>query len=120
VGRQALIESRAALSYQEAQMRIDDPSANDEVTAGLRRLLAVARVLRHRRTEAGALQLASPEVKFKLEAETLDPLDVGMYQVGRGLPRLSSYSVPLAAASRMLCPKSKLRQCTEKLVWDST
>lgn len=77
----ALIESRAALSYQEAQMRIDDPSANDEVTAGLRRLLAVARVLRHRRTEAGALQLASPEVKFKLEAETLDPLDVGMYQV---------------------------------------
>jgi len=38
-------------------------------------------VLRHRRTEAGALQLASPEVKFKLEDETLDPLDVGMYQV---------------------------------------
>eukprot|EP00873_Tetraselmis_striata_P021093 jgi/Tetstr1/441357/TSEL_029608.t1 len=77
----AVIRSRAALSYQEAQARIDDPQAHDDITLGLRRLLAVARVLRARRMQAGALQLASPEVKFQLEAETLDPLDVGMYQV---------------------------------------
>lgn len=29
-----------------------------------------------------ALQLASPEVKFEIDTETHDPLDVGMYQVG--------------------------------------
>jgi len=76
----AVIRSKAALSYQEAQIRIDDTRMDDEVTAGLRRLLQVAKVLRARRTAAGALQLASPEVKFQLDSETLDPLDVGMYQ----------------------------------------
>ena len=40
----------------------------------------VARILRRRRAEAGALQLASPEVKFEIDTETHDPLDVGMYQ----------------------------------------
>ena len=29
----------------------------------------------------GALQLASPEVRFEIDRETHDPLDVGMYQV---------------------------------------
>ena len=29
----------------------------------------------------GALTLASPEVKFEIDTETHDPLDVGMYQV---------------------------------------
>ena len=42
---------------------------------------AIARILRRRRAEAGALQLASPEVKFEIDTETHDPLDVGMYQV---------------------------------------
>lgn len=28
------------------------------------------------------MQLASPEVKFEIDTETHDPLDVGMYQVG--------------------------------------
>ena len=35
--------------------------------------------LRARRVEAGALTLASPEVRFELDKETSDPLDVGMY-----------------------------------------
>lgn len=78
---QAVIKSRAALSYQEAQMRIDDSRMEDEITSGLRNLMKVAKVLRARRAAAGALQLASPEVKFQLDSETLDPLDVGMYQV---------------------------------------
>lgn len=30
------------------------------------------------------MQLASPEVKFEIDTETHDPLDVGMYQVGAG------------------------------------
>lgn len=33
------------------------------------------------RYAAGALSLASPEVKFKLDAETNSPLDVGMYEL---------------------------------------
>ena len=38
-------------------------------------------LLRAQRAERGALQLASPEVKFEIDTETHDPLDVGMYQV---------------------------------------
>jgi exosome complex exonuclease DIS3/RRP44 len=40
--------------------------------------------LRRQRAERGALQLASPEVKFTIDTETQDPLDVGMYQVRMG------------------------------------
>ena len=32
------------------------------------------------RTQAGALNLASPEVKFTIDTETNNPLDVGMYE----------------------------------------
>jgi len=46
----------------------------------LRALARVARILRRRRADAGALQLASPEVRFEIDTETHDPLDVGMYQ----------------------------------------
>jgi len=48
----------------------------------LRTMNRLARVLRAKRAERGALQLASPEVKFEIDTETHDPLDVGMYQVG--------------------------------------
>lgn len=77
-----LIRSRAALTYAEAQARIDDPALSDELTAGLRTLMSLSKHLRARRYEAGALQLASPEVKFQFDSErTTDPMDVGMYQV---------------------------------------
>ena len=33
--------------------------------------------MRLRRIERGALTLASPEVKFEIDTETHDPLDVG-------------------------------------------
>ena len=46
-----------------------------------RTLNRLARILRQQRAERGALQLASPEVKFEIDTETHDPLDVGMYQV---------------------------------------
>ena len=91
---QAVIRSRAALSYQEAQMRIDDKRMDDDITVGLRRLMKVSRVLRARRTAAGALTLASPEVKFQLDSETQDPLDVGMYQVGSLIRDLRSLTPP--------------------------
>ena len=51
------------------------------MSASLRAIAGVARVLRRRRADAGALQLASPEVRFEVDTETHDPLDIGMYQV---------------------------------------
>ncbi|CAL5222204.1 g4534 [Coccomyxa viridis] len=77
----SVIKSRAALTYAEAQSRIDDERLQDELSVNLRRMNAIARVLRRQRSERGALQLASPEVKFEIDTETHDPLDVGMYQV---------------------------------------
>ncbi|KAF5828225.1 hypothetical protein DUNSADRAFT_18006 [Dunaliella salina] len=76
-----VIKSRAALQYAEAQSRIDDPRLQDEITLSLRTMNKLAKILRRRRAERGALQLASPEVKFTIDTETHDPLDVGMYQV---------------------------------------
>jgi hypothetical protein len=60
---------------------------NHQVSEGLRGLNRVARVLRARRSEQGALSLASPEVRFELDTETHDPLDVGVYQVRRRVGR---------------------------------
>lgn len=37
--------------------------------------------MRLRRIERGALTLASAEVKFQIDTETHDPLDIGMYLV---------------------------------------
>ena len=78
----SIIRSRAALTYEEAQSRIDDARLNDDLTGNLRLLNNLAKILRKKRAERGALQLASPEVKFEIDTETHDPLDVGMYQVG--------------------------------------
>jgi exosome complex exonuclease DIS3/RRP44 len=36
--------------------------------------------LRQRRIDRGALTLASPEVRFELESETHDPVDVAVYE----------------------------------------
>ncbi|KAG2423316.1 hypothetical protein HXX76_015463 [Chlamydomonas incerta] len=77
----SVIRSRASLTYQEAQSRIDDGSMTDELTVSLRTMNRLAKIMRARRAAAGALQLASPEVKFKIDTETHNPLDVGMYQI---------------------------------------
>jgi exosome complex exonuclease DIS3/RRP44 len=79
----SIIRSRAALTYAEAQTRIDDARLTDELTENLRALNNLAKVLRKNRADQGALQLASPEVKFEIDTETHDPLDVGMYQVSQ-------------------------------------
>lgn len=77
----SVIRSRAALTYAEAQSRIDDTRLTDEISENLRVMNRLAKIMRQRRTERGALSLASPEVKFEIDTETHDPLDVGMYQV---------------------------------------
>jgi exosome complex exonuclease DIS3/RRP44 len=41
----------------------------------------LARILRKRRIENGALTLASPEVKFKTSEENEDPIDMGTFSL---------------------------------------
>lgn len=85
----SVIKSSAALTYEAAQNRIDKGrevmkkggSVDDKVTTGLMGLAEVAKVLRARRMSAGALILASPEVKFKISEARDEITDVAMYQV---------------------------------------
>ena len=72
----SVIRSREAFSYEQAQLRIDDSSQQDELTAGMRILLALSKKLKQKRMDAGALNLASPEVRIQTESETSDPVDV--------------------------------------------
>ncbi|KAJ6652925.1 hypothetical protein lerEdw1_010503 [Lerista edwardsae] len=70
------INSKASLTYAEAQMRIDSSSMNDDITASLRRLNKLAKILKTRRRNNGALTLSSPEVRFHMDSETHDPIDL--------------------------------------------
>lgn len=70
------IKSREAFAYEEAQLRIDDTNMNDELTIGMRNLLKLSKLLKQKRLDAGALNLASPEVKVHMDSETADANDV--------------------------------------------
>lgn len=72
----SVIRSREAFSYEQAQLRIDDKAQNDELTQGMRALLMLSKQLKKKRMDAGALNLASPEVRVQAESETSDPVDV--------------------------------------------
>ena len=71
-----VIESKESLTYAEAQMKIDDQRLRDDVTTSLRGLNSLAKILKGRRLEAGALTLASPEIRFEIDSETHDPIDL--------------------------------------------
>ena len=79
----SLIHSRASLTYAAAQAYIDagaaGAAAGDAVASSVCLLASIARSLRAARLAAGALALSSPEVKFLLDSETHDPLDVTSY-----------------------------------------
>jgi exoribonuclease R len=63
-----------------------DSQMQDELTLGIRTLNKLAKILKARRIANGALTLASPEVRFQLENDSQDPIDVGiLYDVGRGV-----------------------------------
>ena len=62
-----VIRSEAALSYDEAQMRLDDSRLHDPLTTSLRTLNALARKLKAARNAAGALTLGSPEARVGLD-----------------------------------------------------
>ncbi|OJJ49369.1 hypothetical protein ASPZODRAFT_60114 [Penicilliopsis zonata CBS 506.65] len=71
----SVIFSREAFSYEQAQKRIDDPSQKDELTQSMRTLLHLSKVLRQKRMDAGALNLASPEVRIETDNDEVgDPL----------------------------------------------
>lgn len=53
----------------------------DEVTKGIRILNKFAKIIRKKRMERGALTLSSPEVRFQLENESQDPVDVEMKEL---------------------------------------
>ncbi|PPQ74156.1 hypothetical protein CVT24_012874 [Panaeolus cyanescens] len=73
----SVIASKAAFTYEEAQIRKDDPHQQDDLTASIRLLNSLALKLKAQRMAAGALNLASPEVKIHLDsAESSDPIDV--------------------------------------------
>lgn len=77
----SVIKSREAFSYEQAQLRIDDESQQDDLTNGMRMLLKLSKKLKKKRMDAGALSLSSPEVKVQMESETSDPIDVKTKQL---------------------------------------
>ncbi|CDK26604.1 unnamed protein product [Kuraishia capsulata CBS 1993] len=72
----SIIKSREAFAYEQAQNRIDDESQKDDLTKGMRYLLALSKKLKQKRMDAGALNLSSPEVKVHMDSETSDPGEV--------------------------------------------
>ena len=76
----SMIHSSAALTYAAAQALLDNAADASPVAQGIKLLASVARCLRATRRAAGALSLASSEVKFLLDSETHEPLDVSAYE----------------------------------------
>ncbi|KAJ5899123.1 Exosome complex exonuclease dis3 [Penicillium taxi] len=72
----SVIRSRDAFSYEKAQIRIDDDSQTDELTESMRSLMRFSKILRQKRYDAGALNLASPEVRIEADADEVgDPIN---------------------------------------------
>ncbi|XP_033334555.2 exosome complex exonuclease RRP44-like protein Dis3 [Megalopta genalis] len=72
----SVIRSRSAMTYDQAQLKIDDLTQQDVLAQSLRNLNNLAKKLKQRRLENGALVLASPEIRFHVDDETHDPIDV--------------------------------------------
>jgi exosome complex exonuclease DIS3/RRP44 len=77
----SVIRSKHSFTYDEAQSRIDDERMQDPVTKGIRVLNKFAKILRKKRLDNGALTLSSPEVRFNLENDSQDPVDVEMKEL---------------------------------------
>ncbi|KAL0882243.1 hypothetical protein ABMA27_000778 [Loxostege sticticalis] len=72
----SVIKSAAAMTYEEAQIAIDDSARQDQIASSLRVLNALAKKLKRKRLDNGALLLASPEIRFQVDSETHDPIEV--------------------------------------------
>ncbi|GAA6038258.1 hypothetical protein JCM8097_003908 [Rhodosporidiobolus ruineniae] len=81
----SVIASKESFTYEAAQRRKDDPSMKDPLTEGIRLLNHIARQLRAKRMAAGALNLASPEVKIHLDSsESTGPVDKSLVDAAQG------------------------------------
>ena len=76
----SVIRSRAALTYEKANTIMNDKNDNSDLANGIRNLNKIAKHLKQKRIEAGALILASNEMKFNLDAETNTINDICMYK----------------------------------------
>ncbi|XP_017777502.1 PREDICTED: exosome complex exonuclease RRP44 [Nicrophorus vespilloides] len=72
----SIIKSKKAMTYEEAQMVIDDKHQVHSIAQSLRNLNSLAKILKRGRLDKGALVLASPEVKILMDSETHDPISV--------------------------------------------
>ena len=72
----SIIKSKKAMTYEEAQNRIDDDKDQSDLTLSLRRVMKISKILKNNRRKLGALQLAGSEVRFTVDRETADPIDV--------------------------------------------
>jgi len=79
--KKTVIRSKRALNYGEAQKMIDDVKDNSELTNSIRDLNYLAKKLKAKRVENGALQLASTQVKFTFDEETHNATDVAFYHL---------------------------------------
>ncbi len=79
--KKTAIKSKRALNYGEAQRMIDDKNDQSEITQSIRYLNNLAKKLKMKRIEVGALQLASTQVKFTFDEETHNATDVAFYHL---------------------------------------
>lgn len=99
----SVIKSKSAMTYEMAQIIIDDASQNNAIAQSLRNLNKLAKILKKRRMDNGyekrikylnnsitivvcsyyfrALVLASPEIRFQVDSETHEPLEVEAKQL---------------------------------------
>lgn len=76
----SVIKSKAALTYQQANEKMNDLSDKSDLAEGIRNLSRIAKHLKQKRLEAGALILASNEMKFVVDFHTNSINDISMYQ----------------------------------------
>eukprot|EP01083_Nonionella_stella_P046938 125689_1 len=76
----SIIRSVAAMAYNDAQKMIDAGDKSNPIAMDCINLNNLARKLKAKRIEDGALSLASPAVKFVLDERTQEPTDIGLYQ----------------------------------------
>ena len=76
----SIIRSRASLTYDEAQAFIIEEKSSSKLSESIKLLNRIAKHLRRKRVENGALTLASQEVRFEFnEGEEEDPTNVYKY-----------------------------------------
>lgn len=120
----SVIHSVASLTYDEAQVMLDETQKNpndsdltNEIKASVKLLNKLARILRQQRIDTGALTLASPEVRFKLDAETQNPTDVSMYALKEANALVEEFMLLANITVRFVALFSFDLKSANKLTW---